>query len=334
MRSSRLFYLLKILREETDANHSLTLQNLLDKLNNRYPALYAKETAVRNDLNFLQYLCDMQVLPFALEQKVGPHNQFIYGLICPHFGLNQARLVFDSVSASSFLSNVQKQDLLEQISTLLSNYDMRRLQNRLQTRTCLLPSSQLPETLDGLYQAIEKNDMVSFDYYKFDLHGNRQLKKHYACIQPLRVVWSEERHYLQALNPEHADGDQQRCYRADRIQNLRILTQKAISYDTSQLRLGQFNMFSYDQTERVTFRISPNLWDMVFEKFQGSLTAVEDPDCPGKLRFDTKVELSKGFYRWVLQQGSELEVLSPSAVREEVRQKLQNALALYQNISK
>lgn len=102
----------------------------------------------------------MQVLPFALEQKVGPHNQFVYGLIRPHFGLNAARLVFDSVSASHFLANAQKQDLLEQMGDLLSHYNMRRLRNRLQTRTCLLSSSQLPETLYGLYQAIEKNNIV------------------------------------------------------------------------------------------------------------------------------------------------------------------------------
>lgn len=334
MKLLHLFSLLKILKEETDSAHALTLQDIQDKLNNRHPDYTIKETGVRNNIQSLQQLCDMHILPFELDVCSGSHNQFSYRLIRPKFGLNEARLAFDSISASPFLSSFQKKDLLTQMEILLSNYDMCRLRNRLQTRPCLLPSSQLPETLEKLYQAIDDNHLVSFDYYKFDLRGNRILTKHYTNIQPLRIVWADERHYLQALNPEHSVEDQQRCYRADRMQNVQILLQKGTSYDVSDLRFGQFDMFSYEQTVRVTFRIQPNLWDMVYEKFQGQLTAAEDPDVPGYIRFDTKVELSKGFYRWVLQQGSELEVLAPAAVREQVQSYLQKALSLYQNSAK
>lgn len=334
MSALHLFYLLKILKEETDYKHTLTLQDIQDKLNNRHPDYSMKETGVRNNLQILQQLCDTHILPFKFDIQPGFHNQFRYRLIRPKFGLNEARLAFDSISASPFLSSSQKQDLLTQMEALLSHYDMRRLRNRLQTRSCLLSVSQLPETLDKLYQAIDDNYLVSFDYCKFDLHGNRILTKHYSNIQPLRIVWADERHYLQALNPEHSIDDQQRCYRADRMQNVQVMLQKGIPYDMTKLRFGQFDMFSYDKTARVTFRIQSNLWDMVYEKFQDNLTATEDPDVPGCIRFDTKVELSKGFYRWVLQQGPELEVLAPAAVREEVKHYLQKSLSLYQNSSK
>ncbi len=225
MSALHLFYLLKILKEETDCTHVLTLQDIQDKLNNRHPDYPIKETGVRNSLQSLQQLCDTHVLPFKLEVHPGSHNQFSYRLIRPKFGLNEARLAFDSISASPFLSSSQKKDLLTQMEILLSHYDMRRLRNRLQTRSCLLPSSQLPETLEKLYQAIDDNHLVSFDYYKFDLCGNRILTKHYANIQPLRIVWADERHYLQALNPEHSIEDQQRCYHADRMQNVQVILQ-------------------------------------------------------------------------------------------------------------
>lgn len=332
MKSERIFYLTKILKEETDANHSLTLNEILDKLNNRYPELRAKENAIRSDLSLLQYLCDTQVLPFSFTQQIGFHNQFHYSLTLPKFGLTEARLVSDSVSASAFLSEKQKKELLEPLGMVLSHYEVRQLRQRLQTRLCLQPAPHLPENLSKLYQSIEENHLVSFDYYKFDLQGHPQKQKHYTQIQPVRVVWSDARHYLYALNWEHAPNNQQRCYRVDRMQNLAVLEEKGHPFDMEQLHFGQFDIFSYEKTQRVWFRIDRDLWDMVLERFHRNITAREDPERPGKICFDTTVALSKGFYRWVLKQGPRIEVLAPASVRAEVRRQLEDALKQYSDI--
>lgn len=327
----RLICLLKILEEETDVRHFLTLKEIADLIDSRYPDIEFTLPSIRQDLETLKELIEMGIIPFYLSEENGAHNERKYALYRPNFGINEARLVFDSISVSAFLSERQKKDLLSEMNGFLSRYEVNELRQRVKTKACILENPNLPETLNEIYRAIREKKILAFDYVRFDLKGHQDFCKHYERIQPLEVIWSQNHYYLAAFNLEYKTGEQRRNYRIDRIQNPVLIKGKRERYDPAALRLGQFDMFSSNHVERVTFRVEQRLWDMVLEQFGFGISRWKDPDKDNWVRFIAEVEISGGFYRWVLKQGPYLEVLNPPEIREGVKQQLRETLRFYES---
>lgn len=320
MSAARLIHILAILQQETNVDKALTLHQIHDKLLLRHPEEQCSEQRVREDLSVLETLSEEGTLLVRVESSAGAHNQRRYKAYHPNFGLNEARMVFDSISISRFLSPRQKRELISQLEGYLSEQEVRRLRQRVQARVCLMQNESLPQTLQMLYQAIDAHRCLDFDYYRFGLDGQQKRTKRYHQILPLKVVWETEHYYLVALNPDHPEEDQQRNYRVDRMANLSLSVPFWRKIPAVPLRYGQFDMFPAKEKERVTFRLHGDLLDMAFETFGTGIRPAVDAEKAGWVRFSAEVELSIGFIRWVLGQAEKIEILGPPAVRDRLRQ--------------
>ena len=331
MSAERLIHILAILQQDTNADQALTLHQIQDKLLRHHPETRCSEQMIRRDLALLEGLSEEGALSVRVESSAGPHNQRYYKAYHPDFGLNEARMVFDSISISRFLSPRQKKSLISQLEGYLSSSEVDRLRQRVQVRDCLMQNEKLPETLQLLYQALESRRCLDFTYCKFDLRGHQKPVKAYHDILPLKVVWEEEHYYLVALNREHAEEDQQRNYRVDRMTALSLSGPFWRKVSPAPVRYGQFDMFPARETRRVTFRLHQDLLDMAFETFGIGLHPVADETRPGWVRFTAETELSTGFVRWVLRQADKIEVLDPPEVRQHIRQFLQTLWNYYRD---
>lgn len=331
MSRARLLHILSILENETNAKQELTLREIGRILSKRYPEETCSEQRIREDISVLQSLSDEGAVPFLVECRAGKHNQRGYKLYRPAFGLNEARMVFDSISISQFLSQEQKNQLISQLEGFLSRSEVRQLRQRVCARPCLMQNEMLPQTLQMIYQAIDEHKCLRFDYAKFDLNGCQQIQKSYRHIRPIQVVWEQEHYYLFALKLGGGEKNQQRNYRIDRIKNISTDTGEWENIDIHELSYGQFDMFSSTEKQIVTFRVHRDLLDMVFETFGTGIICRTNYDDPDWVIFSAEVELSVGFDRWVLRQTDKIEVLSPPAVRGHIREILQNTLKNYRD---
>lgn len=162
MSAARLIYILGILQQETNADKAMTLHQIYDKLLLLHPEEHCSEQRVREDLSVLEGLSEEGALAVRVESSAGAHNQRRYKAYHPNFGLNEARMVFDSISISRFLSSRQKSSLISQLEGYLSDQEVRRLQQRVQTRICLMQNEKLPQTLQLLYQALDSHRCLDF----------------------------------------------------------------------------------------------------------------------------------------------------------------------------
>lgn len=331
MSRSRLLHILSILETETNIHRALTLQEICQILFARYPEENCSEQRIRDDISVLQAMSDEGLMAFRLEYETGAHNQRRYKLYHPMFGLNEARMVFDSISISQFLSQSQKNTLLSQLEGFLSRSEVQQLKQRVRARPCLMQNEMLPHTLQVIYRAIDEHKCLCFDYTKFDLKGRQQIRKNYRHIRPIQVVWEQEHYYLVALNPEHLENDQQRNYRVDRMINVAFDTGEWKNVSTSHLNYGQFDMFSAKEKQTVKFRIHQTLLDMVFETFGTGIICRPDNGNPEWIVFSAEVELSNGFDRWVLRQTDKIEVLGPPPVRKHIQELLQGIISSYRD---
>ena len=244
MSRARLLHILSILETETNVFNGLTLQEICRILSERYPEESCSEQRVRNDISVLQALSEEKLMAFELRYESGPHNQRKYKLYRPTFGLNEARMVFDSISISQFLSQTQKNLLISQLEGFLSRSEVQQLKQRVRVRPCLMQNEMLPQTLQIIYRAINEQKCLHFDYSRFDIAGRQQIRKSYRHIRPIQVVWEQEHYYLVAINPEHAENDQQRNYRIDRMRNVAFDNGEWKPVNKFGFSYGQFDMFS------------------------------------------------------------------------------------------
>lgn len=329
MSRARLLHILSILETETNISNGLTLQEICRILFERYPEEKCSEQRVREDISVLQVLSDEKLVAFELKYESGPHNQRKYKLYRPTFGLNEARMIFDSISISQFLSQTQKNSLISQLEGFLSRSEVQQLKQRVRVRPCLMQNELLPQTLQVIYRAIDEQKCLYFDYSRFDIAGRQQIRKTYRHIRPIQVVWEQEHYYLVAINPEHDEDDQQRNYRIDRMRDVAFDSGDWKRVNRLEFSYGQFDMFSAKEKQIVTFRIHQDLLDMVFETFGTHIICHPDDERQGWIVFSAEVELSGGFDRWVLRQTNKIEVLAPPSVRNRIDQLLQNIVASY-----
>lgn len=331
MSKTRLLRVLSILETETNRHQGLTLHEIHRLLFEKYPEAECSEQRIREDISILQLLSDERAMTFRLEWRVGAHNQREYRLFRPEFGLNEARMVFDSISISQFLSQKQKDQLISQLEGFLSRNEVQQLKYRVRVRPCLMQNEMLPQTLQFIYQAIDERKCLRFDYVRFDLDGQQKTKKSYRHIRPIQVAWEQEHYYLIALNLEYDEKDQQRNFRVDRIKNIDVDTGMWKNIDTYQLNYGQFDMFSSEEKQIVVFRLHRDLLDMAFETFGTEIICRPDYDNSDWVILSAEVELSTGFDRWVLRQTNKIEILEPLTVRNRIRELLENILEYYYN---
>ncbi|MBM6871794.1 hypothetical protein [Pseudoflavonifractor phocaeensis] len=168
MSRTRLLHILSILETETNVSCGLTLQEICQILFERYPEEFCSEQRVRDDISVLQAFSEENLTAFALKYESGPRNQRKYKLYHPTFGLNEARMVFDSISISQFLSQAQKNLLISQLEGFLSRSEVQQLKQRVRVRPCLMQNEMLPQTLQVIYQAIDERKClyIGFLYFK------------------------------------------------------------------------------------------------------------------------------------------------------------------------
>ena len=144
-------------------------------------------------------------------------------------------------------------------------------------------------------------------------------------MSPVRIKWSGEHYYLSAVNPEHGELH---SYRIDRIRALAVDRGTWIFAEERDSGFRQFEMFEPQAQKTVIFRIHRKLIDMAVEVLGPGAVFQADKD-PDWSRVSADVEISEGFYRWVLQQSGKLEVLAPESVRAEIKKRLKEMLARY-----
>lgn len=86
----------------------LPIREIQSELAAQYPEMELTDYQIRMAIGELAALSEEQSWDLRLEITRSAHNQHHYKLYRPRFGLNEARMLFDSISINRFLSSAQK----------------------------------------------------------------------------------------------------------------------------------------------------------------------------------------------------------------------------------
>lgn len=186
----KILYLAKILLENTDAEHDITLQEIIDKLSAN------NVTAERKSL----YDDIAQLDDFGIKIKKTQYGKtYHYQVVNRDFEIAELKLLADSVASAKFITEKKSNELIKKIEHLASKHDASKLQRQVYvTGRVKSMNNDIMENVDAIHNAISQNLKISFQYFQWNIKKQPELRKGGAryVISPWGLSWEDENYYL------------------------------------------------------------------------------------------------------------------------------------------
>ena len=304
----KLLYLAKILREETDDSHSLTMPEIIKRLNSY--GIDADRKCLYDDLYQLdQY--GMEII----QEKVGQRTY--YHCTDREFELAELRMIIDAICSSKFITAKKSKDLIGKLEKMVSIYDASLVDREVivSGRVKSMNESIL-YTIDAIQNAIANNHRIRFQYFRWNVKGEMELHhdgKIYE-VSPWTLVWDDENYYLVAYEMEE---DKIKHFRVDKMLKTKEIDEKRQGVtrykkqDKEMYSKKHFRMFGGEE-QRVTLVCENKLANVIIDQF-GRDTVLRPVD---EDHFEVKVDVavSDQFLGWVIALGEGVTITGPEEV--------------------
>ena len=340
-----ILYILQILRRYTDADHTMTQQQIAEKLRDEYGLEVNRATVKRNIADLIDAGYDIQyteVVRTHTDRKTGEkeENTVYTNLYFEHeFTEPELHMLIDGLLFSRSVPYKQRKQLIDKLGKLSSAYFNQRM-NHVHCMSADSPQNpELFHTIDILDEAITAGKQVdiTYNYYGTDMklhpgmNADGTVKR--QTLNPYQMVASEGRYYLICNNDHH---DTVSNYRIDRITDIALLEtpvkpKSQVEGLEDGLNLQDYvyqnlNMFS-GKAEKVEFVTAKGAVSLIIDFFGRHVSFHEQEDGKVSCRLLVSTEAMK---HWAVEHANIVRVVSPASLVEDIRTELRKAAALYE----
>lgn len=329
----KTLYVAKFFLENSDENHAVTANDILDYLKEECSIEAERRSIYR----------DIAVLRDEFGMDIDGSSGGKYRLMSRQFDQNDLRILAECVHAAKFISASKAKELVETIGEFGSIYQSESLQqevfliDRVKTtqkgifKTISTINCAMAKRLDGKPHKPQK---ISFKYMVHTIDDvNAMVEKHHGKlykVSPYKLLINDGNYYLLAYD---SHSWEMRTYRVDRMKDVEILPEpcdgqrafEEIDLQTYTQRV--FSMFGGEK-KTVSMQFENSLLDSVIDRFgtkNASYSKVDDKH----FSVSVEVELSNQFYSWLLQFGEKAKITHPKAVVNKMRKFLENMVSQY-----
>ena len=305
----KILYILKFLYENTDEDHPLTVNDMIDKL--REYDISAERRSVYNDIRTLQ--------DFGFDIIMQRNGSYGYYLGERLFETAELEILIDSVQSSRFITKKKSEKLIKKLSKLTSKAQARNFSRQLHIRDRIKNMNEsILYTVDSIHNAISSNRKISFKYFDYNIKTEKVFRRnggHYLA-NPLALTFDNENYYLITYTEKY---DEFVTYRVDRMSDVTVTDEKRSlppkPFNVAEYVNPVFSMFD-GEIERITCLFRNSLLNVVIDRFGENVTLSEYGDEAFKAVF--KAAVSPTFLSWIIGFGGDAYVLSPEWVADEV----------------
>lgn len=320
----KLLYLLKILTEQTDEEHCMSAQALIDALD-KYD-IKAERKSIYDDI---AQLMDFGYDIVLIKAKAGGG----YYLAGREFELAELKLLVETVQASRFLTVKKSRELIGKIEKLASKAEAGQLQRQVYVANRIKTANEsIYYIVDDIHRAIQNNEQISFQYLEWNLEKELQPRKDGKVyrISPWALTCKDENYYLIAHDSE---SDTIKHFRVDKMGHIQVLSGVARQgaelferFDIAAYANKTFGMFG-GKEEIVTLEFENHFIGVVMDRF-GKDIPVRKKDAQ---HFSVRVQvaLSGQFYGWLTGLGAGAKITAPAEVVEGYRCYLHGVIGQY-----
>ncbi len=320
----KLLYLVRILTEQTDEEHCLSAQALIDAL-----AAYDIKAERKSIYDDIAQLTDFGYDIILVKAKTGGG----YYLAGRDFELAELKLLVETVQASRFLTQKKSRELISKIEKLASRAEAGQLQRQVYVANRIKAANEsIYYIVDDIHRAIQNNEQITFQYLEWNLEKElvpRKDGKNYR-VSPWALTCKDENYYLIAHDSE---SDTIKHFRVDKLGQIKVQTGVSREgaelferFDIAAYANKTFGMFG-GREEMVTLTFENRLIGVVIDRFGKDVSVrIRDED-----HFSVRVQvaLSGQFYGWMTGLGTGAKITAPAEVVAEYTKFLQEAAEQY-----
>ncbi|MCQ2536881.1 MAG: WYL domain-containing protein [Lachnospiraceae bacterium] len=343
-----ILYILEILKNHTDENHSLDHKDILRLLKTEY-GMTADRKSIRNNLDMLinagfDILYDEVPRVYGADPDSDSEDQDDR-TIKKNFRFereitdSELRLLIDSILFSKNIPGKQRSALIKKLESLSSTYFSARVKHITTVPFTGNKNKELFYNIDVIDEAISAGKQLEFNYLEY--HTDQKLhprithngKVRRFSVNPYYIAATNGRYYLICNNTWFSNVTH---FRIDRITNIRILEDKAKpmsevkglekGFSLSKHMAEHIYMFS-DEAVRVKFRVKKQLLSELFDWFAGDMTFSDETE--DELTVSLTVS-EQSMELWAIQFAKYVTVLSPQSLVDKVGATLREAAERYE----
>ena len=304
----KLMYLAKILLEQTDEEHTLTVPQMIGELSKL--GISAERKSIYDDLECLQM--------YGLDICSNKTKTTNYYVASRDFELPELKLLVDSVQASKFLTRKKSMELISKIEKLTSRENAKKLHRQVfVTNRVKTVNEQIYYNVDKIHDAIAQNRQIQFRYFSLDVNKKKAYRKngeHYT-ESPVALTWDDENYYMITYKEKYQKFVH---YRVDKMEGISITEESRVlpdtDFDLSAYSKTMFQMFGGEETE-VSIQFDNSLVGVVFDRFGTDIPVIKTDETHFVCR--VKVAVSPHFLAWLVGFGNQAKILSPRKVVDE-----------------
>lgn len=319
----KLMRLMQIMLEQTDDNHSLTMEQILAELQ-RYD-ITAERKSIYADMEALR----LYGIDIIKEKR---NRTCYYHVGAREFELAELKLLVDAVQSSKFITEKKSKKLIHKLEGFLSKYDAKKLQRQVFVSGRIKTINEnIYYNVDMIHEAIGSNVKIKFKYFNWDVDKNMVLRHDGDdfCISPWGLLWDDENYYL--IGYDSLAGIIKH-YRVDKILQLRLDKEKREGreyfreYDIAGYTKKHFGMFD-GKEERVKIKFENRLAGVVIDRFGKDVTMRKSEEEHFIVTVD--VAVSEQFLGWIFALGSGARIVGPESVVERMREQIRRESEMY-----
>jgi len=324
----KILYLMKILLEETDENHALTIQEMIEKL--AAFQIKAERKSLYDDIEGLRQF------GFDIERTGG--RRCGYYIASRNFELAELKLLVDAVQSSKFITGKKSKELIKKLENLTSRHEARQLQRQVYVANRIKTMNEsIFYNIDTIHSAITQGRKISFKYFewKVDFTGKEKIKKNYRkggekyLISPWALTWDNQYYYMIGFD---TDASMIKHYRVDKMTQIEISQQvrdgqsSFEKFDIGLYSKRLFGMFSGGEM-MVRLRFTNDLIGVVIDRFGNDIFINKEDD--EHFTVTVKIAVSPQFLSWIFGFGNKVKILYPDEVVAAFKNQVKEALELY-----
>ncbi|MBF4696022.1 helix-turn-helix transcriptional regulator [Fusibacter ferrireducens] len=305
------FYIMKILMEQTDEQHPITVNELIEELVKF--DISAERKSIYADIEMLtEYGLDI------ICQK-GRANQYFIG--ARDFELPELKLLVDAVQSSRFITYKKSEELISKLEKLTSVHEAQELHRH------VVISDQIKTMNESIYynvndinKAIQQNKQIRFKYFDYNLDKQVEYRRNgeWYYASPYAFTWDDDNYYMIAFYERYEDISN---FRVDRMTSIEVIDEdRVFEGDSQEFNVADyskkiFRMFS-GETEKVKLQFDNSLINIVIDRF-GKEVEIQKVDQNAFL-IEVDVVATNTFLSWLFMFGDKVKIVEPLSLRKEM----------------
>lgn len=318
----KIMYLMKILLEETDEDHDLTLNEIVEKLK-AYNVTAERKSLYSDIENLRTYGLDIIGMQYG--------KTYHYKVASRQFQLVELKLLVDAVQSSRFITEKKSDELIAKLESYASKYEAKKLARQVNVNGRVKTMNErIYYSVDKIHEALNEESQIKFQYFTWTADKKMELKHGgtYYSVSPWALCWDDEKYYLVGYdNREYKI----KHFRVDKMADVSVVYEEREGKEEfSKMQMSEytnrlFGMFD-GNLETVTLLCENHAANVIIDRFGTDIPFMKTDAEHFTVR--VRVSVSKLFLSWIMAIPG-VKIVAPERTVDMMKSEIKRLQEMY-----